>query len=158
MTADRDRARELLAAYRTSELNDEGRDTWLEERIAEALAESRSAERSYIVEQIRANATELQLYAGGRSLDLLAWILELPGGEARSASAAVVEAWIPPASAKDGRLYAVVYTDEPIVDYDYLIFANGEWWHPARGNTCDAPGLILELPPLPPPPEEPSNG
>ncbi len=88
--------------------------------------------------------------SGGRGLALSIVIAKALASARSEASGG----WVPPAQAKDGRLYAVVYTDEPIVDYDYLVFVNGEWWHPARGSTCDEPGLILELPALPGSPHE----
>lgn len=63
-------------------------------------------------------------------------------------------AWIPPAQARDGTLYACVYTDGPLVAREFLVFANGEWWEPNLGHTCDEPDLMLELPALPGAPHE----
>lgn len=49
------------------------------ELAAETIAaKARDDERRYIARMIRENATDLLLFARGRSLDLLAWILELP--------------------------------------------------------------------------------
>jgi hypothetical protein len=79
--ADRQGAARVLVPYRTRLINHEP-DASLEETIALALATARAegaaAERAYVVKMIRENATNLGLFAGGRALDLLAWILSLP--------------------------------------------------------------------------------
>ncbi len=78
---DRQQARELLRPLHDYDITPVTYERTIE-GIASALTESRASsaadERRYIIEQIRANATEITFFAGGRALDLLAWILELP--------------------------------------------------------------------------------
>jgi len=78
---DREKARSLYGMQEVSALNE--REDIID-AIASALAAARqsgaTAERVYIVKQIRKHATTITFFAKGRALDLLAWILTLPGG------------------------------------------------------------------------------
>lgn len=57
--------------------------------------------------------------------------------------------WASSSEARDGGLYACVDETSPLVTYAVRLYAQGEWWDPDRGATCDEPDLILQLPALP---------